>query len=140
VNGFLLDTNVISELIKSKPDNNVLHWIDETEETILFLSVLTLGEVRHGIERLHPGKRRGRLESWLTVDLRLRFQDRILTVSEAIAERWGALSARGAKKGRPVPVIDGLLAATALHHDLMLVTRNDTDVTGTGVPTLNPWR
>ena len=140
MNGFLLDTNVISELIKSKPDGNVLRWIDETEETILFLSVLTLGEIRNGIERLNPGKRRGRLESWLTVDLRLRFQDRILTVNEAIAERWGALSARAAKKGRPVPVIDGLLAATALHHDLMLVTRNDTDVTGTGVPTLNPWQ
>jgi predicted nucleic acid-binding protein len=140
VNGFLLDTNVISELIKSKPDTNVLRWIDETEETILFLSVLTLGEVRNGIERLNSGKRRGRLESWLTVDLRLRFQDRILAVNEAIAERWGALSATAAKKGRPVPVIDGLLAATALHHDLMLVTRNDTDVTGTGVATLNPWQ
>jgi predicted nucleic acid-binding protein len=131
---------VISELIKSKPDTNVLRWIDETEETILFLSVLTLGEVRNGIERLNSGKRRGRLESWLTVDLRLRFQDRILAVNEAIAERWGALSATAAKKGRPVPVIDGLLAATALHHDLMLVTRNDTDVTGTGVATLNPWQ
>ena len=140
MNGFLLDTNVISELIKSKPDGNVLRWIDETEETILFLSVLTLGEVRNGIERLNSGKRRGRLESWLTVDLRLRFQDRILTVNEAIAERWGALSATAAKKGRPVPVIDGLLAATALHHDLMLVTRNDTDVKGTGVATLNPWQ
>lgn len=140
MNGFLLDTNVISELIKSKPDGNVLRWIDETEETILFLSVLTLGEIRNGIERLNPGKRRGRLESWLTVDLRLRFQDRILSVNDAIAERWGALSARAGKNGRPVPVIDGLLAATALHHDLMLVTRNDSDVTGTGVPTLNPWQ
>lgn len=140
MNGFLLDTNVISELIKSEPDGNVLRWIDETEETILFLSVLTLGEIRNGIERLNPGKRRGRLESWLTVDLRLRFQGRILTVNEAIAERWGALSATAAKKGRPVQVIDGLLAATALHHDLMLVTRNDTDVSGTGVPTLNPWQ
>ena len=139
MNGFLLDTNVISELIKSEPDGHVLRWIDETEETILFLSVLTLGEIRNGIERLNPGKRRGRLESWLAVDLRLRFQDRILTVTEAIAERWGALSATAARKGRPVPVIDGLLAATALHHDLMLVTRNDRDVRGTGVPTLNPW-
>jgi len=139
VNGFLLDTNVISELIKSEPDGHVLRWIDETEETILFLSVLTLGEIRNGIERLNPGKRRGRLESWLAVDLRLRFQDRILTVNEDIAERWGALSATAARKGRPVPVIDGLLAATALHHDLMLVTRNDRDVRGTGVPTLNPW-
>jgi toxin FitB len=139
VNGFLLDTNVISELIKPEPDGNVLRWIDETEETILFLSVLTLGEVRNGIERLGAGKRRGLLESWLTVDLRLRFQDRILAVDEAIVERWGALSAATAKKGKPVPVIDGLLAATALHHDLMLVTRNATDVSGTGVATLNPW-
>jgi predicted nucleic acid-binding protein len=140
VNGFLLDTNVISELIKSQPDGNVLRWIDETEEALLFLSVLTLGEIRNGVERLNPGKRRGRLESWLTVDLRLRFQDRILTVDEAIAQRWGAMSATAAKKGRPLPVIDGLLAATALHHDLMLVTRNDTDFSVTGVPALNPWQ
>ncbi len=138
--GFLLDTNLISELIKSEPNSNVLRWIDDTDETILFLSVLTLGEIRSGIERLNPEKRRGRLESWLTVDLRLRFGDRILTVNEPIAERWGALSATAAKKGRPVPVIDGLLAATALHHDLMLVTRNDTDVSGTGVLTFNPWQ
>ena len=140
MNGFLLDTNVISELIRSEPDRNVLRWINETEETILFLSVLTLGEVRNGIERLNPEKRRGRLESWLTVDLNLRFQDRILSVDEAIAERWGVLSATATKKGRPVPVIDGLLAATALHHDLILVTKNETDVSGTGVAILNPWR
>ena len=98
MNGFLLDTNVVSELIKSEPNGNVLRWIDETDEIILFLSVLTLGEIRNGIERLNPGKRRGRLESWLTVDLRLRFHDRILTVNEAIAERWGALAATAAKK------------------------------------------
>ena len=125
---------------RRKPNRNVVRWIEETEETMLFLSVLTLGEIRSGIERLNPGRRRGRLESWLAVDLRLRFQDRILTISDAIAEAWGALSAAGAKKGRPLPVIDGLLAATALHHNLMLVTRNDTDVKGTGVPTLNPWK
>jgi toxin FitB len=140
VNGFLLDTNVLSELIKPEPNRNVLRWMEETDEGILFLSVLTLGEVRNGVERLNRGKRRGRLESWLTVDWRLRFQERILTINEAIAERWGALSVRAAKKGRPVPVIDGLLAATAMHHDLMLVTRNDADVSGTGVPTLNPWK
>jgi toxin FitB len=140
VNGFLLDTNVISELIKPEPDRNVVHWIEETEEAILFLSVLTLGEVRCGIERLNPGRRRGRLESWLAADLRLRFQGRILAISDVIAERWGALSATAAKRGKPLPVIDGLLAATALHHDLMLVTRNDADVRATGVPTLNPWQ
>jgi predicted nucleic acid-binding protein len=140
VNGFLLDTNVISELVKSEPDENVVRWIDETDESILFLSVLTFGEIRNGIERLSPGRRRGRLESWLAVDLRLRFQDRILSVDHAIAERWGVLSATAAKKGRPMPVIDGLLAATALHYDLILATRNDTDVNGSGVATVNPWR
>jgi predicted nucleic acid-binding protein len=140
VNGFLLDTNVIAELIKPQPDLNVLRWITDTDEALLFLSVLTLGEIRNGIERLNPGKRRGRLESWLAVELRRRFQERILTIDEAIAQRWGALSAAAARKGRPVPVIDGLLAATALHHDLMLVTRNDGDFSGTGVPVLNPWQ
>jgi predicted nucleic acid-binding protein len=139
VNGFLLDTNVISELIKAKPNGNVVRWIEETDESILFLSVLALGEIRKGIERLSLGRRRGRLESWLDVDLRARFQNRVLPIDSAIAERWGTLSAIAEGKGRPVPVIDGLLAATALHHDLMLVTRNDSDLAGTGVPTLNPW-
>jgi len=140
VNGFLLDTNVISELIKPQPDENVLRWIAKTDEALLFLSVLTLGEIRYGIEKLNPGKRRGRLESWLAGDLRLRFQERILIIDDGIAQRWGALSATAARRGRPVPVIDGLLAATALHHDLMLVTRDDGDVSGTGVPLLDPWQ
>ena len=139
MNGFLLDTNVISELIKPRPDANVVRWIEETDESILFLSVLTLGEVRTGIERLNLGRRRGRLESWLEVDLRARFTNRILAIDEAVAERWGTLAAIAAAKGTPVPVIDGLLAATAFQHDLMLVTRNTADVAGTGVPILNPW-
>ncbi len=140
MSGFLLDTNVISELIRPKPDDNLLRWIEETDESILFLSVLTLGEIRKGIASLGSGRRRGRLESWLQVDLRSRFQDRILPIGEAIADRWGAVSAIAAAKGKPVPVIDGLLAATALHHNLTLVTRNSSDVAGTGVPTLDPWQ
>ena len=140
MNGFLLDTNVISELIKPQPDENVLRWIAKTDEALLFLSVLTLGEVRYGIDKLNPGKRRGRLESWLAADLRRRFHERILIIDDGIAQRWGALSATAARKGRPVPVIDGLLAATALHHDLMLVTRDDGDVSATGVPLLDPWQ
>jgi predicted nucleic acid-binding protein len=139
VSGFLLDTNVLSELIRPKPDGNVVRWVEETDESVLFLSVLTLGEIRKGIERLRAGRRRGRLGSWLQVDLRSRFQDRILPIHEAIADRWGAISAMAAAKGKPVPVIDGLLAATALDHNLTLVTRNNSDVAGTGVPTLNPW-
>ena len=87
MNGFLLDTNVVSELIRPKPDANVVRWIEETDESILFLSVLTIGEIRNGIERLNVGRRRGRLESWLEIDLRARFQNRILPIDEAIAER-----------------------------------------------------
>ncbi|MGD0667678.1 MAG: type II toxin-antitoxin system VapC family toxin [Bryobacteraceae bacterium] len=137
--GFLLDTNVISELVRPKPDDKVRRWIEETDESILFLSVLTLGEIRNGVSRLRSGRRRGRLELWLQADLPLRFQDRILPIDAAIADRWGTVSAIAAAKGKPVPVIDGLLAATAIHHNLTLVTRNGADVAGTGVPTLNPW-
>lgn len=139
MNGFLLDTNVISELLKPEPEAKVVRWIEETDESILFLSVITIGEIRKGIERLAPGSRRGRLESWLKIDLRARFRNRILPVDESVAERWGALSAAAAAKGKPLPVIDGLLAATAVHHDLMFVTRNVRDVAGTSVSTLNPW-
>jgi len=139
VNGFLLDTNVISELVKARPDHRVVRWVEDTDESLLFLSVLTLGDIRNGVERLRSGRRRGRLESWLQVDLPLRFEDRILPITEAIADRWGALSAIAAAKGKPLPVVDGLLAATALHHHLTLVTRNSSDVAGTGVATLNPW-
>jgi hypothetical protein len=139
VSGFLLDSNVISELLKPKPDNRLLRWVEETDESILFLSVLTLGEIRNGVQRLRSGLRRGRLESWLQVDLPSRFQGRILPIDRAVADRWGRISAAAAAKGKPVPAIDGLLAATALDHDLTLVTRNVSDVAATGVPTLNPW-
>ena len=139
MSGFLLDTCVVSELVKPAPDENVRRWIEETEESLLFLSVLTLGEIRSGIERLRSGRRRGRLESWLQADLRARFQDRILPIDQGVADRWGAVSAAAAARGKPVPVVDGLLAATALHYNLVFVTRNTADVAGTGVSTLNPW-
>ncbi len=139
MSGFLLDTNVVSEIARPHADANVVRWVDATDESLLFLSVLTLGEIRNGIERLRSGRRRGQLESWLQVELRARFRDRILPIDDEIAQRWGALAAAASAQGRPVPVIDGLLAATALHHNLTLVTRNESDVAGTGVPTLNPW-
>jgi len=140
VNGFLLDTNVISELLKPAPDQKVRAWIDEAEESMLYLSVLTLGEIRNGIERLRPGARRSTLDSWLRIDLHSRFERRILPIDDAIAERWGVLSAIARRKGKPIPVVDGLLAATALHHNLTFVTRNVSDVAGTSVATLNPWQ
>lgn len=140
MSGFLLDTNVISEIIKPKPSLKVVRWLESTEEELLFLSVLTIGEIRKGIE-MHPdSRRRGKLEAFLASAVRKRFQDRILPIDDAVAERWGVLSARAKAAGSHVlPVIDGLLAATALHHGLTFVTRNSTDVEATGVTLFNPW-
>jgi toxin FitB len=139
VNGFLLDTNILSELIEPKPEPRVLHWIAATDEDLLFLSVLALGDIRKGIAGLRAGPRRARLESWLETGLRSRFRGRMLPIDEAVADRWGTLTAQASGRGRPVPVIDGLLAATALHHNLTLVTRNASDVAATGALVMNPW-
>jgi predicted nucleic acid-binding protein len=139
VSGFLLDTNVVSEFARPKPDERVVDWTAGTDESLVFLSVLSLGEIRKGIERLQAGRRRSQLELWLELDLRSRFRDRILPIDEEIADRWGTITALAAAQGRPVPVVDGLLAATAIQHNLTLVTRNGSDFAGTGVPTLNPW-
>ena len=137
--GFLLDTNCISEFVSPRPERRVLNWLDSTDEGLLFLSVLTLGEIRKGVDRTAPGKRRTRLESWLALELPLRFSGRILPISRAVADRWGSLSAEGIRRGRPLAIIDGLLAATALEHHLTLVSRNVDDFAVTGLPVLNPW-
>ena len=137
--GFLLDTNVISELARPKPDRNVVRWLDAVDEELLFLSVLTVGELRKGITTLSDPVRKTLLESWLVGDVLVRFEGRILPIEQAVAERWGQLSGTLAKRGSPLPVIDGLLAATAMHHNLTLVTRNTRDVALTGVVVLDPW-
>lgn len=139
MNGFLLDTNCVSEMVRPKPDAHVLDWVEATDEALLYLSVLTLGEIRKGVAGLAPGKRRARLELWLDVDLVNRFWDRILPVDTAIAGRWGLLAAEAKRSGKALPVIDGLLAATALQHNLTVVSRNASDFEGTHVPVLNPW-
>ena len=136
--GFLLDTNVISELVRRTPDVKVTTWVAATDENLLYLSVLTLGEIRKGITALKDVSRRARLEAWLDSDLVLRFFGRILSIDEAVADRWGRLCAKAEPKS-PLPIIDGLLAATALHHNLTLVTRNTKDVQGTGASVFNPW-
>ena len=137
MSGFLLDTNVISELVKAKPEPRVTAWIEDIDESLLYLSVLTLGEMRKGITSLRDGARRVSLEAWLYRDLVLRFSDRIISIDLDVADRWGRI-ARNARK-KPLPVIDGLLAATALHYDLTLVTRNIADIAGSGVTVFNPW-
>lgn len=139
MSGFLLDTNVISELVKPRPEPAVVRWVEETDENLLYLSVLTLGEIRKGIAVLQKSVRRVALEAWLESDLRLRFSKRILPIDEGIADRWGALAGQAQNDGRALPVIDGLLAATAIHHNLTLVTRNTSDIAATGVLLFNPW-
>jgi predicted nucleic acid-binding protein len=135
VSGFLLDTNVISELVRPRPNPRVTHWLDSIDEELLFLSVLTLGEIRKGITAL-ASARKVRLEAWLSGGLIPRFESRILAIDQAIAERWGQITGSLAAQGTPLPVIDGLLAATALDHNLTLVTRN---VSLTGVAVFDPW-
>jgi toxin FitB len=127
------------ELIRPQPEPNVVRWVDRADEELLFLSVITLGEMRKGVMRLDSGKRRRRLEAWLEQDLPLRFEGRVLVVGREVADRWGTLSAVAAARGTSLPVIDGLLAATALQHNLTFVTRNTADVEATGVRVLNPW-
>ena len=139
MSGFLLDTNVISELVKAKPEPRVTKWIESTEETLLYLSVLTLGEIRKGIASLPHSARRVKLEAWLDHELALRFSDRILPVDQQVADRWGRIAGSAAARKSPLPVIDGLFAATAQHHNLILVTRNTRDIGATGVPAFDPW-
>jgi toxin FitB len=139
VSAFLLDTNVISELIKPKPEPKVTTWIDGTDEELLFLSVLTLGEIRKGVVLLPRSARRNSLEAWLSKELPIRFSNRILSVDQEVADRWGNLSGLTSARGVHVGVIDGLLAATAIEHNLTMVTRDTRDVAATGVALFNPW-
>jgi toxin FitB len=138
MSGYLLDSNCVSELVKPQPQASVMEWLDATDEAILFLSVLTLGEIRKGVAALPQGKRRTRLETWLEIDLQARFAGRILPIDAAIADRWGSIAAESQRKGKALPVIDGLLAATALHHNLTVVSRNAADFPN--LPVLDPWK
>ena len=137
---YLLDTCVISELVSACPAPVVLEWMNSVEATRLFLSVLTIGEIKRGIVRLPASKRRSALESWLEQDLSLRFHGRILSLDVSVMLTWGQLVAELERKGRPLPAIDSLIAATALHYQFQLVTRNEKDFANTGVNILNPWR
>ncbi|HXX30387.1 MAG TPA: type II toxin-antitoxin system VapC family toxin [Myxococcaceae bacterium] len=136
---FLLDTNAVSEWSKPRPDPGFIQWLHEADEDRLFLSVLTLGEVRSGVDRLDAGTRRNRLERWLEHDLAPRFEGRILPVDADVADSWGRIVAGTERTGRPMKTVDALLAATARHHRLTLVTRNTGDFAAAGIELLNPW-
>jgi predicted nucleic acid-binding protein len=139
MSGFLLDTNCISESVRVKPEQRVLDWIEAADENMLYLSVLTLGEIRKGVAGLAQGKRRTRLEAWIDVDLQARFSGRILPIDLVVADRWGLLAAEAKRRGQPLSTIDALLAATALHHGLTIVSRNVSDFANAQVQILNPW-
>jgi predicted nucleic acid-binding protein len=134
---FLLDTNVVSELRKRRPEPNVTAWHHREAHAGAYLSVLVVGEIRQGIERLRPRdqQRAEALERWLT-GLTSAYRDRILPITADIAEAWGKLNV----PPTPPPVVDGLMAATALVHRLTLVTRNVSDVARTGVTVINPFQ
>jgi hypothetical protein len=133
---YLLDTNVVSELVRSKPNRRVLSWFQSVPDDALHLSVLTLGEIRKGVEQLGASRRRERLRVWLEQDLVDWFGTRLLPIDNAVADRWGRLLAQ---VGRPLPAIDSLLAATAYHHQLRLITRNVDDFEFPGLEVINPW-
>jgi len=139
MSGFLLDTNCISELIRRRPEPRVVDWLRAADESLLYVSVLTLGEIRMDAAFLPQSKRRTQLEIWLELDLQVRFSERILGIDGAIADRWGWLTAEAKRRGRPLAAIDGLLAATALHHNLTMVSRDVGDFAGAQVAVLNPW-
>lgn len=133
---YLIDTNVLSELRRNAPDPSVVSWFQKRPSASLYLSVLTLGEIRKGIEMLSDGRRQLALRDWLDVDLPTFFTGRILAVDGAVADQWGRIVAAA---GRPVAAIDSLLAATAATHNLFLVTRNVKDFIAMPVTTINPW-
>jgi toxin FitB len=137
--GFLLDTNIPSELIRVRPERRVVEWIHGADDEQLFLSVVTIGEISKGFT-IHPdSKRRAQLQHWLDYTLRPWFAGRILAINEPVAQRWGVLDGKCQLQGTSLNAADGLVAATALEHDLTIVTRNVKDFDGLAVGILNPW-
>jgi predicted nucleic acid-binding protein len=139
VKGFLLDTNVPSELTRPRSAPQVERWLNEADNEQLFFSVISLAEICKGIAKLPESRKRAQLQDWLDFVLRPWFTGRILPITEGIAERMGRWAGEGEAVGRVIKIADGLIAATASEHDLTLVTRNVRDFAAFGVPILNPW-
>jgi toxin FitB len=136
---YLLDTNVVSEWVKPRPNGNVIAWLAEASEDEIFISVCTFAELRFGVASMARGKRRDHLDEWLRSDLPARFDRRIVGIDVSIADVWGIIQARARQKGRPVGPMDGWIAATAEVHDMTIVTRNTNHFEAVGVPLLDPW-
>ncbi|RME24882.1 MAG: type II toxin-antitoxin system VapC family toxin [Deltaproteobacteria bacterium] len=136
---YLLDTCLVSELIKKTPNEGVVGWVRRQEEARFFLSVLTVGEIAKGIARLDDSRRKQRLLEWLERDLLDRFEGRILPVDEKVSLVWGRVTGEAERQGLKIPVVDGLIAATALANELVVVTRDTRPMERFGARTLSPW-
>jgi len=136
---YLLDTCVLSELVKPKPNRGVIAWLEATEELSLHLSVVSFGELQKGVSKLKESRRRKTLQSWVDEELTARFAGRVLDIDRAVASRWGELSGNAERRGKKIPVLDGLLAATALEGGLTVVTENVRHFEATECSVHNPW-
>lgn len=136
---YLIDTNVVSEFNKPVPNEGVQSWLKAHQRDNLFLSVITIGEIQHGIFRLAASPKRQRLVEWLNGRLLVEYANFIILIDPKIMLKWGALTAKLRQAGKKMPIMDGLIAATAVTHQLTLVTRNEPDFAETGLPMINPW-
>jgi predicted nucleic acid-binding protein len=136
---YLLDTCLISELAKPKPDEKVVHWVLSQNETNFYVSVLTFGELHKGVEKLPESKKKKALRIWIEDELKNRFQNRVIGIDMRVSILWGRIQYLAEKKGNPMPAIDSLIAATGIAYNLTIVTRNIVDMEQSGVKLLNPW-
>lgn len=136
---FLLDTNVISELVAKQPNSRVIQWVDSLDPNSVYLSVITIGELRKGIEKLPDSKRKDTLRMWLSDDLLSRFSGRILALDIPVMLTWGAVVGKLERGGQPLPALDSLIAALTLHYHCTLATRNEDDFRAAGINIINPW-
>jgi len=136
---YLLDTPLISELVRKRPEPRITKWMNDVDEMSCFLSVVTIGEIQKGISRLDESARKTKLTAWLRQDLRGRFEGRILEITEDIAITWGRILGEAERAGEPAPAVDALIAATACAHNLVIVTRNTAHLHRCGAKTVNPW-
>ena len=136
---YLLDTCVISEIVKLKPNKNVISWFEKQDESSLFLSVLTFGEIEKGIEKAPDKIRKKKLRLWVEEDLKQRFEGRVLPIDLQVSTQWGILQGKSEQAGKPMPAIDGLIAVSGLVNNCIVVTRNTSDMEQSTVELFNPW-
>ena len=136
---YLIDTCILSEMIKARPSEKVIEWVSSKSEENFYLSVLTVGEIQKGISKLADSKKKEKLQSWITIDLKDRFTGRILDIDLEVAQKWGEMQGNAEKKGQVMPAIDALIAATAVCYGLTVVTRNIQDMQHSGARLFNPW-